>query len=99
MLNFVKNTFATVGVINTVYFLKKLVDDYVNSKSDQELFNEKMEKIDEKIQYIESVANRIEHIQYTLSELKNIIGTNVEDEVALNQLKKANHDFTDEIFY
>jgi DNA-binding transcriptional regulator GbsR (MarR family) len=89
-VNFIKNTFAIVGIINTASAIKYLVEQY-NEKSEKDKL---LETLNEKIKYVENVTQRIDHIQYTLSELKNILDDRNKPECAFYDEK-----FDDELFY
>ena len=97
--NFVRNTLAGIGLINTVYVLKTVIEEYLEKKTEENSLDKKFLELDEKIKYIEGVSQRIEQLQYTLVELRNIIGTPVEDRITIDNLKKARNDFTEDIFY
>ena len=97
--NFVRNTLAGIGLINTVYVLKTVIEEYLEKKTEENSLDKKFLELDEKIKYIEGVSQRIEQIQYTLVELRNIIGTPVEDKTTIDSLKQARNDFTEDIFY
>lgn len=97
--NFVRNTLAGIGLINTVYVLKTVIEEYLEKKTEENSLDKKFLELDEKIKYIEGVSQRIEQLQYTLVELRNIIGTPVEDKTTIDSLKQARNDFTEDIFY
>ena len=97
--NFVRNTLAGIGLINTVYVLKTVIEEYLEKKTEENSLDKKFLELDEKIKYIEGVSQRIEQLQYTLVELRNIIGTPVEDRITIDNLKQARNDFTEDIFY
>lgn len=97
--DFVRNTLAGIGLINTVYVLKTVIEEYLEKKTEENSLDKKFLELDEKIKYIEGVSQRIEQIQYTLVELRNIIGTPVEDKTTIDSLKQARNDFTEDIFY
>jgi DNA-binding transcriptional regulator GbsR (MarR family) len=90
-VNFIKNTFAIVGIINTASAIKYLVEQY-NEKSEKDKL---LETLNEKIKYVENVTQRIDHIQYTLSELKNILDDRNKSESCAFYDEK----FDDELFY
>jgi predicted nuclease with TOPRIM domain len=91
-VNFIKNTFAVVGVINTAYAVKYLFEEY-NKKSQKD---ELLEELSKKIKYVESVTHRIDHIQYTLSELKNILDDRNKSDSSCAFYGET---FDDELFY
>jgi hypothetical protein len=95
------NSFATLGAVNTLLYLKNLIDNYYENKKNDEI-SKKLQDLDRKIKYIDGINNRIENIDYTLSELKNIIGNDQYsscehslNEYSLNKLKNSRDDFCD----
>ncbi len=91
-VNFIKNTFAIIGIINTASAIKYLVEQY-NEKSEKDKL---LETLNEKIKYVENVTQRIDHIQYTLSELKNILDDRNKSE---SPCAFYGETFDDELFY
>ncbi len=91
-VNFIKNTFAVIGVFNTAYAVKYLVQEY-NKKSEKDQL---LEQLSQKIKYVENVSQRIEHIQYTLSELKNILDDRNKSNSPCDFYGET---FDDEVFY
>ncbi len=106
LVNIFNNTFAVIGVFNTAYAVKYLVEEY-NKKNEKnqkdkllEQLNEKnqklLEQLNEKIKYVENVSQRIEHIQYTLDELKNILDDRNKSD---SPCEFYGDKFDDEVFY
>lgn len=94
--NFIINTFTTIGVVNTALYLKNVIEEFYESQKEKNDISKKLEDLDEKIKYVEKVSDRVEHIQYTLSELRNILSKRTYAET-LYDLKSANSEFTNEI--
>ena len=90
------NIFAIVGVVNTVLYIKDKIEEFYETQSEKTDITKKLEDLNDKIKYVENVSLRIDHVQYTLSELKNILSKQTYDE-GLYELKSANSEFTNEL--
>lgn len=90
------NIFAIIGVVNTVLYIKDKIEEFYETQSEKSDISKKLEDLNDKIEYVENVSLRIDHIQYTLSELKNILSKQTYEE-SLYELKSANSEFTNEL--
>lgn len=94
--NIIINTFATIGVANTALYIKNIIEEFCETQKEKNEISKKLENLDDKIKYVEQVSERIDHIQYTLSELRNILSKRTYEET-LYDLKSANSEFTNEV--
>lgn len=91
--DFVINTFATIGIVNTVVYIKNVLEDIYEAHREKSDISKRIDELDNKIKYVERVNSRIEDIQYTLSELRSILSKRTYEET-LYDLKSANSEFT-----
>ncbi len=90
------NIFAIIGVVNTVLYIKDKIEEFYETQSEKSDISKKLKDLNDKIEYVENVSLRIDHVQYTLSELKNILSKQTYEE-SLYELKNANSEFTNEL--
>lgn len=90
------NIFAIIGVVNTVLYIKDKIEEFYETQSEKSDISKKLKDLNDKIEYVENVSLRIDHVQYTLSELKNILSKQTYEE-SLYELKSANSEFTNEL--
>lgn len=94
--NILISTFATIGAVNTVMYIKQFIQEIYENQMEKNDISKKLEELDDKIKYVENVSGRIEHIQYTLLELRNILSKPTSEET-LYELKSSNYEFTNEL--
>ena len=71
-LDLIKFSLVTIGLMNSINYLYKISINYLQINKHDEELNNKLKEIEEKMIHVEYIHERLDELQKTLSNLREI---------------------------